>query len=218
MDAKPRVDTRTAARVLGAAAALAMATPPSIASIATRSLAAEAPKAPETPAAAPPATNAPEESSKLQHLAPAEAASVLGRPVRGPDGHDIGRTVDVLVDQAGHPRAAVIDFGGFMGVGSRKIAVDWHLLHFTPGDPDKPITLELTPDQIKAAPEYKPGSNPTVVTAAPGKGGVVQGAPPPAQTVPPVPAATDKQSAAPNHEPDSGTAGPGAPAPHAASH
>jgi PRC-barrel domain protein len=117
---------------------------------------------------APPAGKTREEPGQVKHLAPAEAATVLGRPVRGPDGHEFGRIVDILVDQAGHPRAAVIDFGGFMGVGSRKIAVDWHLLHFTPGDLDKPITLDLSPDQIKAAPEYKSGStNPTIVAAPP---------------------------------------------------
>ena len=29
-------------------------------------------------------------------------------------------------------RAAIIDFGGFLGVGSRKIAVAWQALHFVP--------------------------------------------------------------------------------------
>src|SRR6266849_2785320 len=37
---------------------------------------------------------------------------------------------DVLVDRSGIVRAAVIDFGGFLGVGSRKIVVDWNALHF----------------------------------------------------------------------------------------
>ena len=77
-----------------------------------------------------------------------------------PDGKDIGRLVDVLVGQEGQPQAAVIDFGGFMGVGSRKIAVHWSALHFAPGDAKHPITLELTPDQIKAAPEYKDVAKP----------------------------------------------------------
>src|SRR5579872_23833 len=108
MDSKLGVVVRCAVR---AAVSAGMAALLSAAPIA---FAAEAPKAPEAPPAKPPA----EEESKLKHLAPAEAASVLGRPVRGPDGKDIGRVVDVLVDQAGHPRAAVIDFGGFMGVGS----------------------------------------------------------------------------------------------------
>jgi len=41
----------------------------------------------------------------------------------------------VVVDRSGQVRAAVIDFGGFLGVGSRKIAVDWDALSFPrPGD------------------------------------------------------------------------------------
>ncbi len=42
----------------------------------------------------------------------------------------MGHIVDVIVDRAGAVRAAVIDFGGFLGVGSRKIVVDWSALHF----------------------------------------------------------------------------------------
>jgi len=65
-------------------------------------------------------------------------------------------------------RAAVIDFGGFLGVGSRKIVVDWNALHFglvaNKGDS---ITLELTKDQVKAAPEYKE-DKPIVVLGASG--------------------------------------------------
>jgi len=82
---------------------------------------------------------------------------------------NMGRVVDVLVDHAGKARAAVIDFGGFLGVGSRKIAVDWGALHFPPpGKPDTHIALEFTRDQVKAAPEYQDGK-PVVVLSALGK-------------------------------------------------
>ena len=163
------------------------------------------------PVEATPAAPAAEEAGKLQHLAPSEAASVLGRPVRGADGKDIGRIVDVLVDQSGHPRAAVIDFGGFLGVGSRKIALDWHTLHFTPNDPEKPITLELTPDQIKAAPEYKPGSTPTVVTAPAPANKPAEAAPPAApSSAPPATAAAAKPPAPVDQAPPPGAAASGA--------
>jgi PRC-barrel domain len=88
-----------------------------------------------------------------------EAHGVLGRDVRSATGEDMGRIVDVIVDRAGTVRAAVIDFGGFLGVGSRKIVVDWSALHFgriaSKGDS---ITLELTKEQVVAAPEYKDGT------------------------------------------------------------
>ena len=63
---------------------------------------------------------------------------------------------------AGQVRAAVIDFGGFLGVGSRKIAVDWNALDFAAdGDKRDVVTLELTRDQVKAAPEYKDQAAPS---------------------------------------------------------
>jgi hypothetical protein len=94
---------------------------------------------------------------------------VLGKEVVSATNENMGRIVDVLVDHTGKVRAAVIDFGGFLGVGSRKIAVDWAALHFpAPGKPDTHITLEFTRDQVKAAPEYQDGK-PVVVLSALGK-------------------------------------------------
>jgi len=87
-------------------------------------------------------------------VAPESAEAILGQRVTDQDGKEIGRLVDVLVDANGQPQAAVIDFGGFMGVGNRKIAVHWSVLRFSPADAKNKITLEMTPDQIKAAPEF----------------------------------------------------------------
>jgi uncharacterized protein YrrD len=98
----------------------------------------------------------------------ADAHGVLGRDVRSTTGEDMGRIVDVIVDRAGQVRAAVIDFGGFLGVGSRKIIVDWNALHFGQiANKGESITLELTKDQVKAAPEYKEDA-PIVVLGASG--------------------------------------------------
>ena len=55
---------------------------------------------------------------------------ILGRAIQDSAGMDMGHIVDIIVDPAGHVVAAVIDFGGFLGVGSRKIAVEWSALHF----------------------------------------------------------------------------------------
>jgi len=94
-----------------------------------------------------------------------DVQAVLGKEVRSSADEDMGRIVDVLVDQAGHVRAAVIDFGGFLGVGNRKVVVDWSALHFAPADQPDRISLDLTRNQVKQAPEYKPGK-PVVVLGA----------------------------------------------------
>jgi sporulation protein YlmC with PRC-barrel domain len=95
-----------------------------------------------------------------------DVQSILGRQVLGSAGENMGRVIDIVVDRNGQVRAAVIDFGGFLGVGSRKIAVDWNVLRFSPtGSKYDRITLDLTSDQVKAAPEYKDGK-PLVVVGA----------------------------------------------------
>jgi len=97
-----------------------------------------------------------------------DAHGVLGRDVRSPMDEDMGRIVDVIVDRAGSVRAAVIDFGGFLGVGSRKIVVDWNALRFgRVANKSDSITLELTKEQVTAAPEYKEDA-PVVVLGASG--------------------------------------------------
>ena len=74
----------------------------------------------------------------------------------------------MIVDREGTVRAAVIDFGGFLGVGSRKIVVDWNALHFgRVANKSDSITLELTKEQVRAAPEYKEDA-PVIVLGAAG--------------------------------------------------
>jgi sporulation protein YlmC with PRC-barrel domain len=105
-----------------------------------------------------------------------DVQSILGRQVLSSAGEDMGRVIDIVVDRNGQVRAAVIDFGGFLGVGNRKVAIDWNALHFAPtGSKYDRITLELTRDQVKAAPEYKDGRPLVVLGTAEG----LQPSPPP---------------------------------------
>jgi hypothetical protein len=98
-----------------------------------------------------------------------DAHGILGREVRSAANEGMGRVVDVIVDREGTVRAAVIDFGGFLGVGSRKIVVDWSALHFGRiANKADSITLELNKEQVRAAPEYKEDM-PLIVLGAAGK-------------------------------------------------
>ena len=118
------------------------------------------------PAAAAPKDGVPPPSVTI--IGAADAHGVLGRDVRSAADEDMGRIVDVVVDRAGQVRAAVIDFGGFLGVGSRRIVVDWNALRFWRiGNKSDSISLELTKEQVRAAPEYKEDT-PIVVLGASG--------------------------------------------------
>lgn len=143
---------------------------------ASASRAEDEPKQTPAPAASPPApakeptptpTPAPPPPS-VTIIGPREAHGVLGRDVRSPTDEDMGHIVDIIVDRTGTVRAAVIDFGGFLGVGSRKIVVDWNALHFGRiNNKSDSITLELSKAQVAAAPEYKEDT-PIVVLGAAG--------------------------------------------------
>ena len=118
------------------------------------------------PAVAAPKDGVPPPSVTI--IGAADAHGVLGRDVRSAADEDMGRIVDVVVDRAGQVRAAVIDFGGFLGVGSRRIVVDWNALRFWRiGNKSDSISLELTKEQVRAAPEYKEDT-PIVVLGASG--------------------------------------------------
>ncbi|MCG2625291.1 PRC-barrel domain-containing protein [Bradyrhizobium sp. WYCCWR 13023] len=126
------------------------------------------------PTAAPPASVVPVTPKdaapppSVTIIGASDAHGVLGRDVRSAADEDMGHIVDVIVDLSGHVRAAVIDFGGFLGVGSRKIVVDWNALRFGKITNKKDsITLELTKAQVAAAPEYKEDM-PMVVLGASG--------------------------------------------------
>ena len=80
---------------------------------------------------------------------------ILGKEVLSAKGEDMGRIVDVLFDEKGEPHAAVIDFGGFLGMGTRKIAISWSALRFDLGEKKNVIALDLGREQLKVAPEYK---------------------------------------------------------------
>jgi hypothetical protein len=129
--------------------------------------------APEQPAPPPPveppppAKEAPHPPKNLEPLPKDDAVTVLGKKVRGPAGEDMGRVVDLLLDRDAQPRAVVIDFGGFLGVGSRKIAIDWRLVRFVPDDRDAPLMLSLGKAEVQAAPEYKDTAQPPVMVGQP---------------------------------------------------
>jgi PRC-barrel domain len=120
--------------------------------------------APPPPAAIPPN---PSPGTPATVLDDQEVSTILGKSVRSSADEDMGRIVDIIVSRDGQVHAAIIDFGGFLGIGTRKIAVDWRALNFAPAGKPGSITLDLTRNQVRLAPEYKRGE-PVVVVGAVG--------------------------------------------------
>jgi hypothetical protein len=112
-------------------------------------------------------TQPPRLGSSTPEVKPIDAsvASILGKKVQGSDEGDLGRVVDVQADGDGRVRLVIIEFGGFLGVGNRRAAIDWGLLRFHPDEPDRPITLSVSAKEVQGTPEYRPASHPRALMA-----------------------------------------------------
>ena len=109
---------------------------------------------------------APTEGTSALVVNGAGAQTLLGMPVQTSKGEDLGHVVDIVVDRHGDLLAVIVDFGGFLGVGTRKIAVDWRSLHFPVVDNMDKLVADLPRDQLRNAPVYKP-NEPIVIMGAP---------------------------------------------------
>ena len=141
-----------------------------------------------------PKTEAPAETRRL--------GSVLGIEVRTTREQNVGRIVDLLASRSGQVEAAVIEFGGFLGMGSRKIAIEWSALRLENQGKQTVAILDMTRDQLRAAPEYKP-DRPIVVHKALPSAPPADTAPSPAQSPAPLPVPPE-QSASPPPGPKQG--------------
>ena len=92
-----------------------------------------------------------------------QVGSLLGKQVQSTAGEDMGHVADIIVDKSGAMRAAVIDFGGFLGVGSRKIAVDWSALHFPVDGKLDHVVVDIPSVELRVAPIYKEGEQVVVL-------------------------------------------------------
>jgi sporulation protein YlmC with PRC-barrel domain len=78
---------------------------------------------------------------------------VLGARVLTPEGVRIGYIEDLIIGKEnGSVNAAVISVGGFLGFGSKEIAVDWSELELNYDAND--VRLGITQEEAEEAPEY----------------------------------------------------------------
>lgn len=113
-----------------------------------------------------------QESAQL-HTINLKLNGLLDRSVHGSENTEVGRVIDVLIGDDGHPAALTLDVGGFMGVGNRKIAVAWALFDVAkPGN--EPLRVALTEGQVKSAPTAEDAGEVTVVTGEGGQPAIVR--------------------------------------------
>lgn len=81
-------------------------------------------------------------------------SELQGKTVYGSDGANIGEINDILISQNGSVNAVIIGVGGFLGMGEKNVAVNTSALQLGTSNKDR-ITLNVTRDDLKSAPDYK---------------------------------------------------------------
>jgi PRC-barrel domain len=92
-------------------------------------------------------------STRSGHTRVIAAAKVQGTSVTNPARENLGSIRDVVLDKyEGTVRYAVLEFGGFLGLGTKLFAVPWELLRYNE-DADAYV-LNVQKDVLKAAPGF----------------------------------------------------------------
>lgn len=80
------------------------------------------------------------------------ASSLIGRPVENGSGDAIGEIDDLIIGKDRQVVGVVLSVGGFLGVADKLVAADAEGVAF--GGPEQPATVELTAEDLEAAPDF----------------------------------------------------------------
>jgi sporulation protein YlmC with PRC-barrel domain len=107
-----------------------------------------------TPGAAGSTTTAGQSSAGLViGMTPGElrASQIIGATVYGPRDESLGEVDDLIIEPDGRVSSAVLSVGGFLGFGGKRVAVPIDELKL---GKDDHLTVNLTKDQLLAAPQF----------------------------------------------------------------
>jgi hypothetical protein len=80
------------------------------------------------------------------------ATDLLGKSLFDSSDQRVGEIEDLLIGSDGTVRAAVVDIGGFLGVGERPVAIRWPQLEIS--QLEERIAVSATKDQLAALPRF----------------------------------------------------------------
>jgi sporulation protein YlmC with PRC-barrel domain len=82
------------------------------------------------------------------------ASGLIGTKVRNANKESIGKIDEIYLDKDAKVTDVVISVGGFLGVGSKDVAVKWSDITFAQEDNSVVLTTSLTKDALMALPDY----------------------------------------------------------------
>jgi hypothetical protein len=84
------------------------------------------------------------------------ASRLVGLNIQSTGDENIGEIHDIVLTDAGAIKAYIVSVGGFLGMGTRYVAIDPKAVTLTRQDEKTwKATMNANKDQLRAAPEYK---------------------------------------------------------------
>ncbi|MDR7034091.1 PRC-barrel domain-containing protein [Mesorhizobium sp. BE184] len=154
-----------------------------------------------TPApASPPAAESAAPAAPVVRSDGSLVSNVIGEDVyngSGDDAENIGEVSDIVFDKDGKAQSLIIGVGGFLGVGSKNVAMEFSKLKWTEKNGDRWLVADTSKDALTALPAFD--DRPYEPAPAPAADGGTAMAPSASGTTPAAPAApaTDTAQKAP---------------------
>jgi hypothetical protein len=83
------------------------------------------------------------------------ANAVIGAKVKNANKDTVGTVQDLYVDASGNIKTVVLSVGGFLGVGSKDVAMKWSDLKQSRDGKSVVLTTAFSKDELKSMPDYK---------------------------------------------------------------
>lgn len=82
----------------------------------------------------------------------AQAEQLIGKNVVSSGGQNMGEIENLIIDGKGQIKAAVVQWGGFLGIGDKERVIRWNQIRYDHAD--NRAVIDMTKEQIQALPEY----------------------------------------------------------------
>jgi sporulation protein YlmC with PRC-barrel domain len=83
------------------------------------------------------------------------ASALIGTDLKSSDGESAGRISDLIIDQNGKVEAVLVNTGGLLAMGEKRVAIDWKAIKRSASPDDQDLRVDMTRDDLQSAPGYE---------------------------------------------------------------
>ena len=82
-------------------------------------------------------------------------SKLIGLAVENSDGDTVGEVGEVVLQEDGSVQGVVVDVGGFLGIGTHSVLLNWKDIQLSGAQSDVKALVNATKDRLKALPAYE---------------------------------------------------------------